>query len=251
MNDQLNYRVESVDHLGLVSSLCHDTGLIEKINQRIHPQGSERVVNTGQSVVALILNGLGYTQRRLYLTSHFFQNKPIDKLLGSEISASDLTEDTLGNALDDIAAYGETQLFSEVAAEIALEKGLLSGPYRIDTTSLSTYGDYDTNEGDQVVNITQGYSKDHRPDLNQVVLSMVMKGPAELPIHMNALDGNASDKNSFIDSIKQVESLKKEVDLTSTSRWVADSALYTKKNIKQLSLVEWITRVPEIVSEAK
>ena len=134
---------------------------------------------------------------------------------------------------------------------MALEKELLSGPYRIDTTSISTQGEYATDEGDGVVNITPGYSKDHRPDLNQVVLSVIMKGPAELPIHMNALDGNSSDKSSFLNSIEQVEALKKELNLKSTSRWIADSALYTKKNIGQLSQVEWVTRVPETLSEVK
>ena len=251
MEVQPEYTLETVDHLGLVSSLCQEVGLAEKINRRIHPDGSERVVKTGQSIMALILNGLGYSQRRLYLTSQFFQGKPIDKLIDSELEADDLTESTLGKALDDIADYGETRLFSEVACEMALEKGLLAGPYRIDTTSISTQGEYATDEGDQVVNITPGYSKDHRPDLNQVVLSVIMKGPAELPIHMNALDGNSSDKSSFLNSIEQVEALKKELDLKNTSRWIADSALYTKRNIVQLSQVEWVTRVPETLSEVK
>jgi transposase len=245
------YSVENVDHLGIVAGLCRQLGLEDKINRRIHPNGSERVVNTGQSVIALILNGLGYTQRRLYLTEQFFQNKPVDQLIGANLKASDLTGDTLGKALDDIADYGETRLFSEIATAMALEQNLLSGPFRMDTTSFSTQGAYKTDEGEGVITVTQGYSKDHRPDLNQVVLSLVMKGPAELPIHMNALDGNSSDKTSFGNSVEQVEALKNAIDSSTTSRWIADSALYTQQNLKKLSAVEWITRAPELLTEVK
>ena len=57
MEDQAEYTLETVDHLGLVSSLCKEVGLVEKINRRLNPDGSERVVKSGQSVMALILIG--------------------------------------------------------------------------------------------------------------------------------------------------------------------------------------------------
>ena len=164
--------IESVDHFGLVAALCHDCDLVEHINKRVQSSQTQRNVSVGHAVMAMIINGLGYSKRRLYLSSQFYQNKPIDKLLQTtDISAEDLTEHALSTALDAIADYDETKLFSEITQEIALSKGLLSGACRIDTTSISTDGNYNIDEGLGAVNIRHGYSKDHRPDLNQVVLS--------------------------------------------------------------------------------
>jgi transposase len=54
----------------------------------------------------MILNGLGFTGRRLYLTPQFFEGKPLERLLGEGILAKHLNDDALGDALDAIAAYG-------------------------------------------------------------------------------------------------------------------------------------------------
>jgi hypothetical protein len=37
---------------------------------------------------------------RLYLFSKFLENKPVAKLLGSDLSATDFNDDTLGRCLD-------------------------------------------------------------------------------------------------------------------------------------------------------
>lgn len=76
--------------------------------------------------MAMIINGLGYTNRILYLTSKFFENKPVDRLIDPKIQASDLTDYTLAHALDDRATYGSSKLFMEAAIEIAIEENLLT-----------------------------------------------------------------------------------------------------------------------------
>jgi hypothetical protein len=36
-------------------------------------------------VVAMILNGLGFVDHRLYMVGSFYENKPVDKLLGGNM----------------------------------------------------------------------------------------------------------------------------------------------------------------------
>ncbi len=190
----------SMDHHGLVAAVCKDLGVSEKIDRRMGEIDERRVVSTGKAVVAMILNGLGFTNRRLYLTHQFFETKPVEILLDEAISASDITDYTLGHALDEIAAYGSSQLFGEIAFEIALENDLLGAVNHLDTTSLSVHGEYDSGLGNEeagVIEIRHGHSKDHRPDLKQVVLSLVVNGPSAMPLFMEALDGNSSDRASF------------------------------------------------------
>ena len=77
----------SMDHHGIVASLCKDLGIAEKIDARISHQDKRRVVSPGKAVVAMILNGLGFTNRRLYLTHQFFETKPTEILLDEPIKA--------------------------------------------------------------------------------------------------------------------------------------------------------------------
>ncbi|WP_256439907.1 IS1634 family transposase [Candidatus Rhabdochlamydia sp. W815] len=98
---------------------------------------------------------------------------------------------------------------------------------------------------------THGFSKDHRPDLKQVFLSLVVNGPSSIPLWMDPLDGNSSDKVSFHETIKNVENFRSQIDLDKPSRWIADSALYTKERLLKNNDYLWVTRVPETTTEAK
>ena len=92
------YSTQRLDHLGIVAGLCHEINLIEQVNACVGPD--QRKVSVGEAVQAMVLNGLGFTTRALYLTPEFFRNKPLDVLIGDGIEADDLNDDSLGRALD-------------------------------------------------------------------------------------------------------------------------------------------------------
>lgn len=239
----------SMDHHGLVAAVCKDLKIAERIDARLVAEPG-RVVSAGQAVVAMILNGLGFTNRRLYLTHQFFETKPVSRLLDADIEAKDLTDYTLGHALDDVWSYGSSQLFGEVAFDVALDNRLLGHLNHIDTTSLSVEGEYDVSAKENVIHITHGYSKDKRPDLKQAVLSLVVNGPSHMPIWMEALDGNSSDKTNFHETIKRVNEFKQQINLDGAMKWIADSALYTQDKLLKNNDYLWVTRVPETIKEA-
>lgn len=243
----------AMDHHGLVAATCKELGIADKINARLfdESQSKGRVVKPGQAIVAMILNGLGFTNRRLYLTSQFFEGKPVDRLLGAEIKASDLSDYTLGHALDEVAQYGVSKLFGEVAFEVALEQNILGVVSHMDTTSMTVHGEYAVEDKASTIEITHGFSKDHRPDLKQVVLSLVVNGPANMPLWMEPLSGNSSDKTSFHETIKQVQAFQQQIDVKTPFKWVADSALYSKEHLLKNNDYCWLTRVPETITEAK
>ena len=47
-----------------------------------------------------------------------------------------------------------------------------------------------------------GYSRDHRPDLKQVVAQIITSHKSNLPVWVKVLSGNSSDKESFSESVK-------------------------------------------------
>lgn len=240
----------AMDHHGLVAAICQDLKIAERIDDRL-PSDSRRKVSPGIAAVAMIINGLGFTNRTLYLAHRFFESKPIERLLGVNLKAEDITDDALGHALDDIAEYGSSKLFAEVAFEVAIENNLLNLTSHIDTTSLLVHGQYAVEDDPQIVEVTHGFSKDHRPDLKQVVLSLVVNGPSSIPLWMDPLDGNSSDKVSFHETIKNVEIFRSQINLNGHFKWIADSALYTKERLLKNNNYFWVTRVPETITQAK
>src|SRR5262249_52238274 len=62
-------RVERLDHLGIVAGICREIGLAEYLDALAGP--SQQQVSVGTATVAMILNGLGFSNRRLYLVSQF------------------------------------------------------------------------------------------------------------------------------------------------------------------------------------
>jgi transposase len=77
------YSTQDLDHLGIVAGVCQQIGLIEQINARVPDTG--RKVSVGQAVQAMVLNGLGFVGRALYLTPEFYRTKPLDLLIGEGI----------------------------------------------------------------------------------------------------------------------------------------------------------------------
>ena len=102
--DDNSYASHTLDHHGLVAGMVDELGLVEKIDAMIPQDLGQRQVSVGMAVKAMIIIGLGFVQRALYLTPDFFRGKPVERLLGPGITAEMLNDDTLGRALDAILA---------------------------------------------------------------------------------------------------------------------------------------------------
>jgi transposase len=155
-----SYVNERLDHLGVVAGVCEEIGLAGETNHH---------VSMGTTTVAMILNGLGFSNRRLYLVPQFFANKPVEHLLGPGIEAADLNDDCLDRALDWLYAQDPTQVFAGIATQARKIFGVSARHVHVDTTSFAVSGAYAGDESADskasVIAITYGYSRDHREDL--------------------------------------------------------------------------------------
>jgi transposase len=247
------YRTQVFDHLGLVAGMFEELGITEVIDRATKQDPEMRIVTAGHAVKAMVLNGLGFVNQQLYLVPHFFQNKPISRLIAPGIQARHLNDDTLGRALDTLYGFGVTALYSLIAATAATRLGLTPTFSHLDTTSFHVDGRYNSDQAPdaEVVHITHGYSRDHRPDLNQVMLELVVEHQAGSPVLMQPLSGNSHDGKAFgqvvSDHIAQLRTTCPSAYL------VADSALYSADNLHKLAdtRLKWITRVPATLTEAQ
>lgn len=109
------YQIERLDHLGIVAGVCREAGIAAWIDKQVGE--SQRLVSVGTAVVAMILNGLGFANRQLYLVPQFFANKPVEHLLGEGITAEMLNDDCLGRALDWLYEHDVTTSFAGLALQ--------------------------------------------------------------------------------------------------------------------------------------
>lgn len=154
--------------------------------------------------------------------------------------------------MDKIAAYGVTKLYSEIAFESAREKGIFGQRIHLDSTSFVLHGRYDVDVPEDAPKPTYGYSKANRPDLKQVMLSLTQGGEANIPLWMEALDGNSSDKTSFHATVKKVQEFTNPLHAEPDGLcFVVDAAFYVPEKLAELNDVHWITRVPAQLNEAR
>jgi len=250
----MNYQSKSLDHLGLVAGMYDELGIGCKLDELIRQDTDQRLVSIGQICKALVLNGLGFTQRVLYQVSSFFERYPAEQLIGPGVSASMLNDSVLGRGLDLIHEYGTTELFAQLAPEICARLGLEGRCGHMDITSFHLDGEYNADnppaEDAKVIHLTRGYSRDHRPDLNQAVLNLIVENRAGIPLHMEALSGNSNDSKQFRQTIDtHIDQLNHAYELTYL---MMDSAGYTEETIALLgSDQKWISRVPETLGLCK
>jgi transposase len=247
------YRTQVLDHLGLVAGMFDELGIGDIIDRATQQNPEMRIVTAGQAVKAMVLNGLGFVSQTLYLVPQFFQHKPTSRLIAPGITPEHLNDDALGRTLETLYAYGVTELYSLIAATAAERLGLAPTFAHLDSTSFHVDGRYNSPEApdERVVHITRGYSRDHRPDLNQVMLELIIEHQAGIPVLMKPLSGNSSDAPAFGQVVH--EHIEQLHTTYGTTYLVADSALYGEDNLQKLAntQMKWITRVPATLHEAQ
>src|SRR4030095_10178227 len=233
--------VERLDHLGLIAEIIKDIGLIDMINARLVPDSQEGIT-PGEAVAGMILNGLGFANRPLSLTPQFFTNKPLDLLFRPGVRAEMFNRFTLGRTLDKVQAYGCDLFLSDLSLASCTQERIERRFHHLDTTSFSLSGNYVPESDQPAICITHGYSKDHRPDLKQVVLELLVSQDGGVPLVSKSWDGNTSDTPIFKE---RAEALMAAFARSSRPRnLVADAKLYTEATAAALANLGFITRIP-------
>ena len=110
MNQLKNLEIKTINHLGIIAGIIDEIGIIEIINEQLGTDSKE-IVNPGIIIKAIILNGLGFLSRPLYLFPQFFEDKATEHLLGQGISPEHLNDDRIGRLMDKCYQQGRSDLF--------------------------------------------------------------------------------------------------------------------------------------------
>ena len=149
---------------------------------------------------------------------------------------------TLGRTLDEAYAYGCDLLFHALALAVCAQEGIDLRFHHLDTTSFALSGAYVPDSDEQAMTITHGYSRDHRPDLKQAVLELMVSQDGGVPLVSKSWDGNTSDIAVFQE---RAQALMAALQNAPSPRYlIADSKLYHEDNAPNLQKLGFITRIP-------
>jgi len=244
---------ENIDNLGLVAGMCEEIGISAIIDRACGQQAKNKNLTFGQCVVCMILNGLGFVGRTLYMYSEYFEEKPVSHLLGSPVEAEHISDNVLGRTLDKLFSLGVSPLFTRIALQAMKKLNIDVKSLHLDSTSFHVDGQYHSllEQGESCIKLTPGYSRDPRPELNQAVLQMITSCQGNLPLFMQAASGNSSDKTAFSKIVEEhVKSFKEAVG----NRYlVGDSAFYTPGSLKTMHETGsyFVSRVPSQIKETQ
>ena len=233
--------VKHLGHLGIIAAIFKEYKITEKIDRLLPKCSNHKTITHGEAVFAMVLQGLGFSNNRFYLSSEFLSHLVIKDLFGRDIPHEYFNSTALGRTLDVIYEYGSTRFYTDTCLKVVLP--LVKRFIHVDTTSLSVTGRKYKNE--KGIKLAHGYSKDYRADLKQLVY-LLASSEDGLPLMHEVHSGNETDSKLFQNCIESLQTnLKSDIK---DKILVLDSSLYNKSFIANDNITsDWITRVPESI----
>lgn len=209
--EELDLYTAHLGHLPLVRALITKLGIDQTVDELL-PKDPRSRVSDSQCVAAMILNILS-GRCALYSMPEFFEHVDTAVVLGSDCPPDALNDARLAAALDHIFEAGTDTVLSGVArAYLGRTEAPSDYTVLLDTTSISLHGAYDGTPAEGAPAVRRGFSKDHRPDLKQLVFGLSLHGAVGIPLSSASMDGNTADKHANKWNIEALAGLLPEED---------------------------------------
>jgi transposase len=226
---------------------------LEEFLQDALPKEDGRTKLSPTKALLVLLRNLLVSREPIYGVGEWAARYAPDLLGLSENEVGLLNDDRVGRALDKLFAADVPSLVLAVATHVVKEFGLCLDELHNDSTSISFFGAYLGAAmerrvlGRPTLAITFGHSKDHRPDLKQLLFILTVTADGGVPLHFRAASGNVTDDTTHRDTWELLCQLTGRRDFL----YVADSKLATRENMAHIHQHQgrFITVLPKTRSE--
>ncbi len=246
-------RTERLGPLPLVNHFVEHMGLAALLEKHV-PTTDRRCRLSHAQALGVLLRSIVVERKPIYRaqeTVHGFAAG----LFG--IAADDLealSDDRLGRALDRLFEADRATLLTEVVLGVAKRFAVQLERLHNDSTSISFCGHYHeqrgpTRTGQRPPVLTFGYSKDHRPDLKQLLFILTTDADGGVPVQFRTADGNTNDSVTHIETWNTLRTVAGRADFL----YVADSKLCSHDNLTYLDRAggRFVTVLPRSRREDK
>lgn len=153
-----------------------------------------------------------------------------------------INDDRFGRSLHKLYLSDRASIMTDIVLSMVQLTNLDFSQIHNDSTTVKAYGKIPgrTRTG---LKLEKGHSKDHRPDLKQIVYSLTVSADGAVPVHYKAYAGNRTDDTTHIETWN---TLRKIIGNPSFL-YVADSKVCTEKQLSHI--VKHDGRVVTIIPE--
>lgn len=145
------------------------------------------------------------------------------------IGSGAISDDAIGRALDRLFEADRASLLTRLALSALEHFDLDTSRVHNDSTSIKFSGAY-AHQNPKAIQLRRGFSKDHRPDLKQLVYSLSVTADGAVPIHFKAYEGNRNDDTTHWETWQALRQLLGKSDFI----YVADSKLCVHQTLLQI-----------------
>jgi transposase len=236
----------------MVNQLLARMRLEESLRDALPKEDGRTKLSPAKALLVLLRNLL-LSREPIYGVGEWAARYAHDLLGLSQNEVALLNDDRVGRGLDKLFAADVSSLVLSVATHVVKEFGLRLDELHNDSTTVSFFGAYlnATMEGRALgrptLAVTFGHSKDHRPDLKQLLFILTVTADGGVPLHFRAASGNVTDDTTHRDTWDLLCQLTGRRDFL----YVADSKLATRENMAHLHQHQgrFMTVLPKTRSE--
>jgi len=218
---------QKVAGLPLIAEVIDRMELRRILGEAIGQHGNETFPAV-DSLILLIIN-LAQGKQPLYELERWVQSLDARCLGYRGLPKGKINDDRFGRALDKLYKADRASLMTRLVMGVVKEFDLQLDRIHNDSTTLKACGKYagKTQSGFELKN---GHSKDHRPDLKQLVYSLSICADGAVPVHQKTYSGNRTDDTTHIETWNTLRQIQPDPGFL----YVADSKLCTDKQLHHI-----------------
>ena len=181
------------------------------------------------TVLLVLLRNILLARQPLYAVPQWLQGFVPELFDLSPEQPPLFNDDRIGRHLDLLFACPQAALLTDITLRAIAAFDIDLSQLHQDTTTVTFHGDYarSTAHG-KAPHITFGYNKDHRPDLKQLLWSLVVSADGAVPVHFSLHPGNTTDDQLHQQTWLTLRQLAGSPNFC----YVADSKLATSDNMR-------------------
>lgn len=200
--------------------------------------------NTGYAdAIVILIKNILIDRNALYAIREWASQFGLRLSDGREIG-----DDRLGRALDRLFETDRATLQTKIVLTVIKAFKIKMDQIHNDTTSITVSGRYD-NQDEKGVQLKRGHSKDHRPDLKQLIYSLCVSRDGAVPVHFKSFDGNRTDDTIHWEIWNDLRTLLQ----TPNFKYVGDSKLCVSQTLRKIDSAhgQFVAMVPRTRGEVE
>jgi len=186
-----------VGELPLLEVTAQRLGFRDIISRYLPSHGNQRITSV-DSLMVMVYN-IACGRQPVYELEHWASRLGSRVLPGNGAGMNMHNDDRFGRALDKLYLADRASLTTQIAIQTTRIEQLEHTRVHNDSTTVKAYGQIGgtTRTG---LFLARGKSKDHRPDLKQLVYTLTISADGSVPIHYKTYPGNKTDDTTHIET---------------------------------------------------